>query len=179
MGCRSSTHGPNVVTESLGFVVKRGGGGGGRQLHGSKDANYPPRPCAKPPPRASGQQLVAKGAGLRSPWAPKVSDAPWGPMLHGDECDIHPLHRGTCSAQVVGYSEHGDAYHRITYERDGKLVVHHCVSVHRLSLLRVYSLPRPAPPMVGRFPLGWRGTVTWQSSLGGWGRPSSYNLSKD
>ena len=33
-----------------------------------------------PPPRgASGQQLVAKGAALRSPWAPKAPDTPWPP----------------------------------------------------------------------------------------------------
>ena len=32
-----------------------------------------------PPQGASGQQLVAKGAALRSQWAPKAPDAPWAP----------------------------------------------------------------------------------------------------
>ena len=27
-------------------------------------------------------------------------------------------------AQIVGHSEHGDAYRRITYERDGKTILH-------------------------------------------------------
>ena len=27
-------------------------------------------------------------------------------------------------AQVIGHSEHGDAYHRISYDRDGKTVLH-------------------------------------------------------
>ena len=43
-------------------------------LSSSEDANYPP-----PPHGASGQHLVAKGAALRSPWAPKAPDAPWAP----------------------------------------------------------------------------------------------------
>ena len=32
-----------------------------------------------PPPLggASGKQLVAKGAALKSPWTPKVPDSPW------------------------------------------------------------------------------------------------------
>ena len=38
-------------------------------------------------------------------------------------------------AQVVGHSEHGDAYRRITYERDGKTVLHGRASIRRLSLL--------------------------------------------
>ena len=37
-------------------------------------------------------------------------------------------------AQVVGHSEHGDAYCRITYDRDGKTVLHDRASVRRLSL---------------------------------------------
>ena len=49
-------------------------GGGGGDSAGPKDANYP-----SPPPGASGQQLVAKGAALSSPWAPKVPDTPWAP----------------------------------------------------------------------------------------------------
>ena len=40
-------------------------------------------------------------------------------------------------AQVVGHSEHGDAYRRITYDRDGKTVLHYRASVRRLSLPRV------------------------------------------
>ena len=36
-------------------------------------------------------------------------------------------------AQVVGHSEHGDAYRRITYDRDGKTVLHDRASVWRLS----------------------------------------------
>ena len=47
-------------------------------------------------------------------------------------------------AQVVGHSEHGDAYHRITYDRDGKTVLHDRASVRRLSLPRAPSPPRPA-----------------------------------
>ena len=37
-------------------------------------------------------------------------------------------------AQVVGHLEHGDAYRRITYDRDGKTVLHDRASVWRLSL---------------------------------------------
>ena len=47
-------------------------------------------------------------------------------------------------AQVVGHSEHGDAYRRITYDRDGKTVLHDRVFVRRLSLPRAPSPPRPA-----------------------------------
>ena len=47
-------------------------------------------------------------------------------------------------AQVVGHSEHGDAYRRITYDRDGKTVLHDRASVRRLSLPRAPSPPRPA-----------------------------------
>ena len=45
-------------------------------------------------------------------------------------------------AQVVGHSEHGDAYRRITYDHDGKTVLHDRVSVRRLSLPRAPSMPR-------------------------------------
>ena len=45
-------------------------------------------------------------------------------------------------AQVVGHSEHGDAYRRITYERDGKTVLHDRAPVRRLSLPRAPSPPR-------------------------------------
>ena len=48
-------------------------------------------------------------------------------------------------AQVVGHSEHGDAYRRISYDRDGKTVLHDRASVRRLSLPRAPSPPRPAP----------------------------------
>ena len=45
-------------------------------------------------------------------------------------------------AQVIGHSEHGDAYRRITYDRDGKTVFHDRASVWRLSLPRAPSPPR-------------------------------------
>ena len=49
--------------------------------HGGPDSTHPrTRTTPPPPPKgASGQQLIAKGAGLRSPWAPKVPDAPRAP----------------------------------------------------------------------------------------------------
>ena len=47
-------------------------------------------------------------------------------------------------AKIVGHSEHGDAYHGITYECDGKTVLHDRASVRRLSLPRAPSPPRPA-----------------------------------
>ena len=62
-------------------------------------------------------------------------------------------------AQVVGHSEHGDAYRRITYDHDGKTVLHERASVRRLSLPRA-----PSPPHVyggGAVPQGGWGTVTW------------------
>ena len=37
-----------------------------------------PLPPPPPPLGASGQQFVANGAALTSPWAPKAPDAPWG-----------------------------------------------------------------------------------------------------
>ena len=43
-------------------------------------------------------------------------------------------------AQVIGHSEHGDAYRRITYDRDGKTVLHDHASVRRLSLLQFLCL---------------------------------------
>ena len=60
-------------------------------------------------------------------------------------------------AQVVGHSEPGDAYRRITYDRDGKTVLHDRASVRRLSLPRA-----PSPPRVyggGAVPQGGWGTV--------------------
>ena len=45
-------------------------------------------------------------------------------------------------AQVVGHSEHGDAYRRIPYDHDGKTVLHDRASVRRLSLPRAPSPPR-------------------------------------
>ena len=45
-------------------------------------------------------------------------------------------------AQVVGHSEHGDAYCRITYDHDGKTVLHDRASVWRLSLPHAPSPPR-------------------------------------
>ena len=47
-------------------------------------------------------------------------------------------------AKVLGHSEHGDAYRRITYERDGKTVLHDRASVRCLLLPRAPSRPRPA-----------------------------------
>ena len=47
-------------------------------------------------------------------------------------------------AQVVGHSEHGDAHRRITYDRDGKTVLHDRASIRRLSLPRAPAAPRPA-----------------------------------
>ena len=47
-------------------------------------------------------------------------------------------------AQVIGHSEHGDAYRRITYDCDGKTVLHDCAFVRRLSLPRAPSAPCPA-----------------------------------
>ena len=62
-------------------------------------------------------------------------------------------------AQVVGHSEHGDAYRRITYDRDGKTVLHNRAPVRRLSLPRAPSPPRPALGVWS--PRGGWGTVTW------------------
>ena len=42
--------------------------------------------------------------------------------------------------QVVGHSEHGDAYRRITYDHDGKTVLHDRVSIGRLSVLQFLCL---------------------------------------
>ena len=42
-------------------------------------------------------------------------------------------------AQVVRHSEHGDAYRRITYDRDSKTVLHDRASFRRLSLPRAPS----------------------------------------
>ena len=71
-------------------------------------------------------------------------------------------------AQVVGHSEHGDAYCRITYDRDGKTVLHDRASVRRLSLPRAPSPPRPAlgvwSPKGG---VGDRHLVTMPQGCGG------------
>ena len=45
-------------------------------------------------------------------------------------------------AQVVGHSEHSDAYRHITYDHDSKTVLHDRASVWRLSLPRAPSPPR-------------------------------------
>ena len=47
-------------------------------------------------------------------------------------------------AQVIGHSERGDAYRRITCDRGGKTVLPDRASVRRLSLPRAPSPPRPA-----------------------------------
>ena len=44
---------------------------------------------------------------------------------------------------VIGHSEHGDAYRSITYDQDGKTVLHDHAFVRRLSLPRA-----PSPPCV-------------------------------
>ena len=46
-------------------------------------------------------------------------------------------------AQTVGHSEDGDACCRISYEREGKTVVHDHAFICRLSLPGVCSPPRP------------------------------------
>ena len=63
-----------VFTAMLGEAAHTDPGGGGTQ-------RVPGRQLPLPPPfwAASGQQLVAKGAALRSPRAPKAPDAPWAP----------------------------------------------------------------------------------------------------
>ena len=75
-------------------------------------------------------------------------------------------------AQVVGHSEHGDAHRRITYDHDGKTVLHDRASVRRLSLpcapspLRVYG--------GGAVPRGGGGGVSLgDRPPGGGGGPSS------
>ena len=88
-------------------------------------------------------------------------------------------------AQVVGHSEHGDAYRRITYDRDGKTVLHDRASVRRLSLPRAPSPPRPAlgvwspmgggGPSLGDHPPGGGGgpsSLGWGTTRGGEGIPS-------
>ena len=60
-------------------------------------------------------------------------------------------------AQVVEHWEHGDAFRRITYDHDGKTVLHDRASVRRLSNVRVQWWCGPQG-----------GTVTWQPSPRGW-----------
>ena len=63
-------------------------------LHGGADSAGPRTPTTPPPPReALGQQLVAKGAALRSQWAP---DAPWVPKApEGKICPFCTLSLNT------------------------------------------------------------------------------------
>ena len=71
--------------------------------------------------------------------------------------------------QVIGHSEHGDAYRRITYDRDGKTALHNRASVRRLSLLQFLCL-QMCVYGGGVVPHGGGGTVTWQPSPKGcWG----------
>ena len=56
-------------------------------------------------------------------------------------------------AQVVGHSERGDAYRRITYDLYGKTVLHDRASVRRLILPRA-----PSPP---RFAQSEASSLTW------------------
>ena len=57
---------------------------------GCSSVGYPPPP--PPSQGASDEQLVAKGAALRSQWAPKVPDAPWAPKApEGNFCPFCTL----------------------------------------------------------------------------------------
>ena len=67
--------------------------------------------------------------------------------------------------QVVGHSEHGDAYRRIIYDRDGKTVLHDRASVRRLSVLQLLCL-QMCVYGGGAVPRG--GGVIWQPSPRGW-----------
>ena len=58
-------------------------------------------------------------------------------------------------AKVVGHSEHGDAYCRITFDRDGKTVLHDRASVRRLSNVRVRWWCGPPRGVGGPSSLGW------------------------
>ena len=60
----------------------------GGRLRGSWGAD-PPCPSPPPPKGASVQQLVAKGAGLRSAWAPKAPEGNFCPFLHPNTI-LHP-----------------------------------------------------------------------------------------
>ena len=82
-------------------------------------------------------------------------------------------------AQVVGHSEHGDAYRRITFDLDGKTVLHDCASVWRLSNVRVQwwcGAPGGAGgPSLGDHPPGGGGgpsSLGWGTTRGG-GVPTS------
>ena len=58
---------------------------------GSVGPRTPTTPLPTPPPplRACGQELVAKGAALGSPRAPKALDAPWALKAHeGKSCPL-------------------------------------------------------------------------------------------
>ena len=66
--------------------------------------------------------------------------------------------------QVVGHSEHGDAYRHITYDCDGKTVLHNRASVQRLSVLQFLCLQMCVYGGGGAVPRGGGGA----SSLG-WG----------
>ena len=58
-------------------------------------------------------------------------------------------------ARVVGHSEHGDAYRRITFDRDGKTVLHNRASVRRLSNVPVRWWCGPPGGGGGPSSLGW------------------------
>ena len=75
-------------------------------------------------------------------------------------------------AQVVGRSEHGDAYRRITYECDGKTVLHDRASVRRLSLPRAPYPPCPAQSEAA-VPRGGGGPSLGNRPPGDGGGPSS------
>ena len=77
-------------------------------------------------------------------------------------------------AQVVGHSEHGDAYRRITFDRDGKTVLHDRLA--HLSNVRVRWWCGPpggaGGPSLGNRPLGGGGgpsSLGWGTTRGGGG----------
>ena len=76
----TGTHHLQVPICSLPFSSRSSSAQALAQMHGSYSA-APRTPTTPPPPGASGQQLVVKGAGLRSPWAPKAPHAPRAPKL--------------------------------------------------------------------------------------------------
>ena len=63
-------------------------------------------------------------------------------------------------AQVVRYSEQGDAHRRISYEREGKTVL----PLHSFVLQCNFCASKCACTVVVRFPRGGWGTVIWQLS---------------
>ena len=71
-------------------------------------------------------------------------------------------------AQVGGYSEHGDAYRRMSYEREGKTVL------PLYSFILQCNFPGDGGPSLGNHPLGGGGGLSslgWGTTgCGGWGQ---------